>query len=175
KTFFDKHSLKPAYMTRYTTILFLLLLSAGCRTLPSEETSTGVMSPILQQITQKDFFSARDALRQNKEELHPHHRKVIEALLYNAFNQTQQSTTLIDELLADNSFTLADSLERTLLEIKQDNAAKQYQYNTARDAVAQLIERHTDSLAPDELKDYQNSLKLWTILQDQPPQSVTIP
>lgn len=148
--------------------LVLLLLLNCCNPRNNDEHYHGAMTSIVQ----KDFFSARDNFEMHKKNFNELQQCVISGILANAFNRLEESDAAINSALENGQGTLPDSVVMMLLEFKQDNAAKRYNYSVARDAVSTIISDHGASLPADELEDYENSLKLWTILQNVPPQQI---
>lgn len=129
---------------------------------------------ILQETSQKDFFTAREIFLQHKNGLSEYQTNILQAILGNSFNQLEQSETSITLLFDKYDAVLPDSIRLTLLDLKQDNASKQYRYKDAREAVSRIIDNLSDTLTSDELENYQNMFKLWTSLEDQPEQEVII-
>lgn len=129
-------------------------------------------SEILQLIKMKDFFQARHLSKSMMGELDQQQSQILGALIANAFNNIELSDRYISELLNSGSTKVPDSILRLLLDIKQDNAFKKHRYREAKETLTQIVEVHGNSLSTEELDDHKNSLKLWTILQEQPPQEV---
>src|SRR5690606_25930084 len=158
-------------MTRTIAIFFLgALFFFGCR----ETEKSEAFAEIFALTKQKDYFTAHEKLQEEAPELAPWQRSVLEALIFNAFNQIDKSNEAIRRLGDEVSNTLPDSISLALLDVQHDNAAKTYQYRKAKEALSRIIDQHASLLSAEQSNDYRNSQKLWTILQDQPRQQVVI-
>lgn len=158
-------------MTKTFTLLFLYILFLfGCR----ETHESEAFSEIFTMLRQKDYFTAQETLLRKAHELSPEQQDVLEAIIFNAFNEIEKSEETIRQITNPATHPLSDSVSLVLLDVQHDNAAKSYQYKMAKDALSEIIDQHASSLSTEQLDDYRNSLKLWTILQDQPPQKVAI-
>lgn len=156
-----KHFLK-------TGILFLMIgLSGVCR----GQMENTAFKMIYSAIVQKDFFKARTLYDADQRQLSAVHRKFIEAVLSNAFNQPQVSNQKIGPLLKAGA-GLPDSLQLRLYRIREDNYVKLHQYKAAKTAVQALLNRYGTTLKEEEKSDLENNLKIWTALEEMPPQQV---
>ncbi len=153
--------------------LFLLVycILAGCNS-PSGDKE--LFKQILESAREKDFFSAQERLLSEGNRLSEAERHVLNAITANAFNDINSSESSIELLMKDYRDELPDSISRILLDLVQDNASKRYDYKRAKEAVNRIVQNYGKHLSSEKMKDYQNSLKLWTILQDEPPQEVVL-
>lgn len=158
-------------MTR-RIVIFLLgaLLFFGCR----EADQSEAFAEIFVLTEQKDYFTAHEKLQEQAPELAPWQRSVLEAIIFNAFNQIHKSNEAIRRLGDEIGNEIPDSISLALLDVQHDNAAKTYQYRKAKEALSKITDQHTSLLSTEQLDDYRNSQKLWTILQDQPQQQVIV-
>jgi len=126
-------------------------------------------------IDQKSFFRAREIYGTAKYSLSPVHQKVIEAFLYNAFGRMNESNEKIAKLIQDNQLAqFADSLQIALYTIKMDNFVKVFEYKEAKNTIEFILENFNDALSEDLIRGYQNALNIFTALENQPKQRVTI-
>jgi predicted aspartyl protease len=73
-----------------------------------------------------------------------------------------------------NESSIPDSLRFKLYETKYDNALKQYNYSEAVNTVKTILSNYKEYLDDEQAGDYENSLKIWTALENTPRQTVEI-
>lgn len=151
----------------------LLLLFPGKPWPASAQTPPARFGEIYGLIIEKNFFKARNIFNTDSAQLPTAYRCFVDAVLQNAFNKPAASDRKINILLTGN-YALPDSLLLKLYRIKEDNAVKQYDYAGAYTTLSTVLTNFQPLLTPEEIKDMQNSLKIWTALRDQPRQKVTI-
>ena len=122
---------------------------------------------------QRDYFTASELFGARKHELSAIHQKYFEAVIYNAFNRIDESQIRIDEILIPEN-SLPDSLEFRLYETAGDNALKQFNYKKAVEAINVILGNYSGFLTPEQKSDYENDLKLWSALENVPPQQAEI-
>lgn len=149
---------------------FLLILSS-LFTFAQEENKT--FNQIYQLLEKDNFFKAAEVYEGSKKQLSQEFQFFTEAILDNAFNRLQDSDKRIAYLL-ENKNTLHDTLLYQLYKTKADNALKQYQYFEAKNALEKILKNYKDYLSENDKTDYENSLKIWTALQNVAPQTVDI-
>lgn len=123
-------------------------------------------------ITQKNFFKANEVFHSNKDRLSKEHQYFFGAIIDNAFNKIEESNHKIDTLLK-GELNLPDSLMVKLFEVHQDNAVKLLEYAKAKDIINVILTNYKEFLSETEEKDFENSLKIWTALENTPKQTVT--
>jgi len=129
---------------------------------------------IYQLIDQKNFFEAQSFYQTNKSTLSLSHQKFIEICLDNAFGRLNDSNNKIERLMQEKVYKLPDSLQMTVLLIKEDNSVKLYDYKEAKKTTESLLSKYANSLTEDKLNEYRNNLKIWTAIEHQPKQKVVI-
>ena len=122
----------------------------------------------------KDYFAARDTFIIHGDELSDFHRLIVEADLDNAFNRLAASNRRIDSLFQLYKGQLPDTLQYQLLHTRQMNHAKLFEYRQANDAMQAMVNNYRRQMTDEELKDNQNTRKIWAALAGQPAQEVTI-
>lgn len=122
---------------------------------------------------QDNFFRAKELYDLNKDYLSKPHQQFTEAILNNAFNQLEESERKIN-LLIKRRKGIPDSLQLKLYELKCDNSIKLYKYKEAKHAILTILSDYRDYLNNEEISDFENSLKIWTALENTPPQQVDI-
>ncbi|MBK1897217.1 retropepsin-like aspartic protease [Chryseobacterium paridis] len=154
----------------YKLILaFLLLVSVPI----FGQTNHSIFNDLYSQIKEKNFFKAREIFGKAEKKLPMEYQYFTEAVLYNAFNKPKESNEKILKLESLKR-VLPDSLMLKIWNIKEDNYMKQYDYAQAKKAVEFVLEKYNHLLTQDEKEDLMNNLKIWTALEAQPKQRVTI-
>lgn len=129
---------------------------------------------VIHLINQKDFFKAKELTENSNLNIAPIYQEYFNAILDNAFNRPQSSNNRIEQLLKKN-FNLPDSLALKLLKVKMDNSIKCDAYREAKETIHTLLNRYGKLLSSEDENDLRNSLKIWSALENQPRQEVTIP
>ncbi|MDR7131483.1 hypothetical protein J2X69_003847 [Algoriphagus sp. 4150] len=152
---------------KYWLVSFLLIsIGIGC----SPQNQDQIFEEILSLCYEKDFFSASEIYGVRESELTPLHRNMLTAILANAFNRTERSEKSLVEVLDAENPEIHDSLRLKLLEVRLDNAYKSFNYLKAKETATRIIEDFGVLLSTEELDNYENSLKIWSILENQPVQ-----
>lgn len=131
-------------------------------------------SDIYNLIENKDFFKATQEYEKTKNELSQSQQEILNALLSNAFNKLIESNRQID-LLISRKTKLPDSLLVKLYKVKTDNYIKQFEYKNAKQNIETIIRDFGKILSQAEMEDMENSLKIWSALENKPKQWVIIP
>ncbi|RAJ80371.1 aspartyl protease [Chitinophaga dinghuensis] len=127
---------------------------------------------VYQLILNRNFFKAKDWYALNKSNLDQQHQQLTEAILDNAFNKPAISDQKVTVLL-QTATGLPDSLLLKLHRLKEDNAVKQYKYKEAKVEVITMLKKFAAMLSDEERDDLSNNLKIWTALENVPPQRVS--
>lgn len=98
----------------------------------------------------------------------------LSALLYGLKGKFKHSNTAIDSLLTSGRTLLADSLEKTLLEIKITNSVNLCDYKTAAKTSELLLKDFSGIMEKKEKDDVVNSLKIWDAASLLPVETATI-
>jgi len=151
------------------TILLWILLSLNACVRNNE----AVFVEIYELTEQNNFFKAREQFELNKNALSKTYQKFIMAVSNNAFNKLGASEHTIEDLLKKENF-IPDSLLFKLYEVKYDNALKQYNYKEAKNTILNILSDYKKYLDNEQIADYENSLKIWTVLENTPAQKVNI-
>lgn len=167
--YLSKH---PSMVIRYALFsLFLLMGSRISAQIPQEQ-------QLVHQIDSlfgcKDFFTARDVLQQNKDQLSELHTLRFGAKLDNAFNLLASSNEKIDLLFRDYADQLSPGQQFLLLEIQQANHAKLYEYAAAEKTIDRILKEHRKGLDRERVNDFKNTNIIWKALAGQPKQSILI-
>lgn len=152
-----------------TIILMLILFSlTGC--VKNNET---VFNKIYDLTEQNNFFKAKALFESTRDALSKPYQQYIEAILDNAFNKLEASEKSIMDVMESES-PLPDSLQLKLYETKYDNALKLYKYKTAKNTILTILTEYKKYLDSTQIDDYENSLIIWTALENTPAQKVAI-
>lgn len=152
--------------------LFIFSCILACLSLSAQEQNLTFVE--IYDLIQKDnYFEAKEVYQIKKSDLPTHYQLFTEAVLDNAFNKLADSENKIDQLIGDK-VNLPDSLRCFLFEIKSDNSIKLFNYRAAKNAIITILEEFKSHLSKKETADYENSLKIWTALENVPVQRVDI-
>ncbi len=153
--------------------LIITLLALLVNIIAFGQTKNEKFNEVYKLIEQKNFFKAKELYKVNEKHLPLEYRNFIKAFLDNAFGDLKASDQNITKIL-HKSKDIPDSLKFKLYNVKEDNAIKSYNYREAKNAVDTLLIKYNHFLTKEELDDRQNSLKIWTALENEPKQIVTI-
>lgn len=146
-------------------LIFCFISFTSCS--PSTET----FRDIYQLTLEKDFFQADVLLMQNREQLTKQHQAILQAKIDNAFNKNENSQKNINYILENHS-SLEDSILVDLYKTKIDNEFKCYQYKSARESIEKLLKDFDSYFTEDEITDLKNQLKIYSALENIPPQKI---
>ncbi len=155
-------------VNRLILFLGILAISNSCITNSNIDSNQ-----IYSLIEQDNFFKAKEVYYKNKGNLTNQDQQFIEAVLDNAFNELEKSDEKINSLINQKN-SIPESLQVKLYEIKYDNAVKKYKYKEAKNALQTLLGCYKKILEPEKISDFENSLKIWTALENTPPQKVDV-
>lgn len=158
---------------KLTKKLIITLFALFVNVIAFGQTKNEKFNEVYKLIEQKNFFKASELYKVNEKYLSPEYRGFIKAFLDNAFGNLKASDQNITKIL-HQSKDIPDSLKFKLYNVKEDNAVKSYNYREAKNAVDMLLTKYNRFLTKDEIDDHQNSLKIWTALENEPKQVVVI-
>lgn len=150
-------------------IVFLTLLSLSVL---GQAQNTAFIQ-IYDLIEQKNFFKAKEIYDLQKKDLSDTHQKFVEAFLDNTFNRLEESNNQIIQLIKAES-NLPDSLILELYRIKENNCVKLFDYKEAKNALATILKDYKNLLSENEINEIENSLKIWSALENEPKQKTFI-
>lgn len=154
----------------HIVVWFVMLLVSFTSFGQTHHSAFGVL---YEEINQKNFFKLNELFAGTKSKLPIAHQYFIGAVLDNAFNKPEESNRKILKLEASKA-VLPDSLMLKVWLIKEDNCMKQYDYAGAKNAVQTALNQYPDLLTADEKNDLRNNLKIWTALEHELRQQVSI-
>ena len=152
-----------------TTILLGILLTVNA----CNRNNVAVFNEIYGLTEQNNFFKAKELFEANKNALSKPCQKYIGAILDNAFNKLETSGKIIANLMQRKN-SIPDSLQFKLYETKYDNEVKRYNYKEAKHTILTILNNYKKYLDNEQTDDYENSLKIWTALENTPAQRVDI-
>lgn len=155
-------------LKRITILSWILLSLNAC--IRNNET---VFNEIYELTEKNNFFKAKEQFELNKNALSKPYQKYIIAVLDNAFNKLGASEQTIEDLLKKEN-SIPDSLRFKLYETKYDNVLKLYNYKEAKNTILTILSDYKKYLDNEQIDDYENSLKIWTALENAPAQKVDI-
>jgi hypothetical protein len=119
--------------------LFIIIVTTRCRTTTKDETlSLNYYHPIDSLIADKIFFKARDLFFETRDRLSTYYQLRAGAVIDNAFNKPGSSNQKIELLFRDYSSRLPDSVKYALLDKKQANHGKLFEYKEAYRAISEM-------------------------------------
>ncbi|MDR2235292.1 MAG: retropepsin-like domain-containing protein [Chryseobacterium sp.] len=124
-------------------------------------------------IQEKDFFNAKKQFEAEKNSFPKPYQDFTDAILLNAFNKPDLSEKKIVGLISSGS-SLPDSLMLKVYRTREDNAMKQYDYRSAKKMLETIRSRYGSLLSAEEKDDLENTMKIWTALEQQPHQKTQI-
>nr|AOE06143.1 conserved hypothetical protein [uncultured bacterium]CBL88168.1 conserved hypothetical protein [uncultured Leeuwenhoekiella sp.] len=158
------------HINRYILFLGILLCANSCNT---DSDNHIAFNEIYILIEQDNFFKAKEIYLEDKAKLTKPYQQFTEAILDNAFNQLEKSDKKINSL-NNLKNSIPDSLQVKLYKIKYDNAVKQYDYKEAKNALQTILSGYKKYLKEEEISDFENSLKIWSALENVPPLKIDI-
>lgn len=150
-------------------VLLILLLAVNLAN--AQETKS--FEEIYDLVENTNYFKAKELFDLNNSQLTNLQQLYAEAAINNAFNQLEESEKAIDEVLSREE-KMTDSLLYKLYEIRCDNAIKLYKYKEAKEAIVTILSDYKEFLNEEEALDFENSLKIWTALENVKSQTVEI-
>lgn len=91
----------------------------------------------------------------------------------NVSNKPALSNVFLDSLKSQKDLMLIDSIAFNFWNLKADNYIKLYDYKNALTTTELIISKYSEFLTEDELKDNQNTYKIWKSLKSQLPQTIS--
>lgn len=168
-----KHLNAGSFLMKKTLNAIVLFTIMLVSVTGSGQARNAAFGNIYHQIKQKNFFKARDLFAGSRKGLTTEYQYFTEAILDNAFNKPELSNDKILQL-EKSKVLLPDSLMLKIWHIKEDNCMKQYDYSGAKNAVKTVLSRYSNLLSEGEVKDLKNNLKIWTALENEPRQRISI-
>lgn len=121
-----------------------------------------------------DYFTARQLYTDRHDELSETHKLKSGLFLDYYFNQPDSSLSKMNTLFNKFKAELSDSLKYEILSVGHINYSRQYEYKKAKETIEIVLFDYSQYISESKKEDLQNTLKIWTALQDQPKQEVII-
>lgn len=121
---------------------------------------------------QKDYFKLQSNFWVQRKHIPPAEALFYEAILANAFNQSQNSNNAIARLRNSYPHWLTDSLRKALLNTEADNHIKLYQYARAAACYTEIINHYKAIADSTEMADIENSKGIWSAIANVRQQQV---
>lgn len=155
-----------------SSVLVLMNLIAAAQ---SDELKSKTISDELDRLlSHQYYFAARDLYNNQYKQLSLFHQLKAGAVLDNVFNHPEASNHKIDLLFKEYNALLSDSVSYSLLETKQNNHSKLYEYSQAYATIDEILKKYSRLYKQSDIDDYKNTQKIWKVLSDQPKQQVLI-
>ncbi len=157
-------------------VLLLILLTTlfACKDNQQHTAHSEVLFTQMDSLLQvKNYFAARELYEKHENELSAYQQLRIGVFLDHAFNRPEASARKTDSLLVHYAGEMTDSLRYRVEAITHFTYARQYEYRKAKASLEQVLANYTQFLTQDEKENMENTLIIWTALQDQTKQKVT--
>jgi predicted aspartyl protease len=125
-------------------------------------------------IRAKSYFMAQDLYDRSAAALPKVQQLHYGAILDNAFNRPAASNLKIDQLEKSFRALMHDADLMHLMELRQENFARLYEYRKAAQAIDAAIGSYGNAIGNEQLADLQNTRQIWSSLADAPKQQVLI-
>ncbi|MBI5805525.1 retropepsin-like domain-containing protein [candidate division TA06 bacterium] len=132
------------------------------------------ISSLQRLVDQKNYFGLRDSLSHNKTAWDKATYLFYQALVKNAFLNPCKSNDAIKHLLRDHRMELSDTMMAKILQVKEDNHVKLFQYKQAGETAESLVRSYAHVLDGGQVADEENNINIWTPLANTPGQTTNI-
>jgi len=119
----------------------------------------------------KNYFKAKTQYYENKNNYTTIEQTIIEAFLFNAFNNPTKSNKFIKKL-CQKPICVHDTIMLELLNVQTDNYIKLYKYKEAKKTIEKPLTNYEKYLSEKESKDLNNVLKIWTTFENEAAQKI---
>ena len=149
-------------------LAFVLLVSCGN---PADNISNQqIVSRLDLLIEARDYFNLKAYYGLHKAQLSPKHSLYYSAMINNVFNNAEKSNADIDQLIADYSTSLSDTLLNKLYRTKLLNHVNLYEYADAARTSSYIQSNYLALNDSSEVEMLQNEINIWEALKDVPKQ-----
>lgn len=164
----------PMRKTLLHAVIAFAFYSCNTANRDHEEGSLTKFRQIDSLIKRDEYFAARDAFLDTRQELSDFHQLMAGAVIDNVFNRLESSNEKIDSLYSMHAGRLSEKHRYELLQLKQMNHSKLFEYERADSTLQQMLSGLRHVMDSAEIDDYNNSKKIWAALSGQPKQVVSI-
>jgi Predicted aspartyl protease len=163
-------------MKSFSFLLFVSIIFQACnsRTEADPQKSLSYFKEIDSLFKRDAYFDARDRYLETQNDLTEFHRLRAGASIDNVFNRLAASNLKIDTLLSNFRKQLSEQDLHDLFQLKQMNHSKLFEYGRADSTLHVMLTSLRQIMKADEIKDNENSKKIWAALKDQPQQEVLV-
>ena len=158
-------------MKRFPRALLLILIFFACNPI-IKKSNEKTVETLDQLIEKENFFKLKATYEANVDKLSETHALFYKAKIDNVFNQAQESNRAIQELLANHSEALNDTMLSKLYSTKLLNHINLYEYSEASKASQQILTNYNSLFDSLELENLQNEIKIWRGLKDVAKQEI---
>ncbi|WP_410007096.1 retropepsin-like aspartic protease [Aequorivita nionensis] len=155
-------------------LLPLLLFLIGCNQDSKKVDTEKKFKALNLLVTDLDYFTLQEEFKNNKENLQKRDSLYFEAILANAFNNPEKSNEAIEVFFKTPEAKITDSLAEKMLVTKLTNHIHLAEYREALKINEDLQQQYANFLDSTKMEDLKNTHKIWKILENTPPQEVTI-
>ncbi len=159
---------------KITIFGILLIINALASAQTSESMSLKIYNEIDTLITYQYYFAARDKYHNQYKNLTNLDQLRAGTIIDNVFNRPKDSNQKIERLFNQYNSLLPDSAKYYLLQTRQNNYSKLYEYRSAYDATNEILQKFSKLIKKSDKEDFMNTRKIWKVLSGQPKQEVII-
>lgn len=153
---------------------FFLILLTGLSLCSTGIAQSPTFQQLMKMVDEKNYFKTKEIYDLKQNDLSLVEQQLIGIFTDNAFNRLEASNHMINLLLQSHN-NFPDSILLAIYRTMEDNCSKLYRYKEAKEAAETILTSFEQLLSPDEKDEVQNNLKIWTALENEPAQEVSIP
>ncbi len=154
-------------------IIAFLFLAIACGSKKEFSSNTENFEYLNSLFKKHQYFELKNNFELTKKSFSEFQQLVLSAKLNSVFNEKELSNSAIEKLFREYGKALSDSTKIELLEIEMNNHVLLFNYKESLES-AQKITTFSSMLTADQIEDFENNKIIFTILEDIPPQTITI-
>ncbi|WP_242156969.1 retropepsin-like aspartic protease [Aestuariivivens sediminis] len=154
------------------TVFLLLILCFGCQQFQNKTSDYKVFQELQQLTDTQNYFKLKQVFESQKDKLSKEHELYFKAILFNIFNNLENSNLVIDELINQRAIHVTDTLLNTLYNTKLLNHINLYEYHDAVLTSDIILNKYRQLNDSSEIASLENELKIWTSLRHTPKQEI---
>lgn len=154
------------------TLFLLLIILIGCQQ-PQDKTSNyNVIQDLEQLIEKQNYFKLKQVFEAQKDKLSKDHELYFKAIIFNVFNNLEESNSVIDEIINQKIINLSDTILNSVHNTKLLNHINLYEYSEAALTSEIILDEYRHLNDSTEIETLNNELKIWKSLRNTPKQEI---
>ncbi|WP_223552302.1 pepsin/retropepsin-like aspartic protease family protein [Aestuariivivens sp. NBU2969] len=154
------------------TLFLLLIILIGCQQ-PQYKTSDYTVIQDLEQLIEKqNYFMLKQVFEAQKDKLSKDHELYFKAIIFNVFNNLEESNSVIDEIINQKIIHLSDTILNSVYNTKLLNHINLYEYSEAALTSEIILDEYRHLNDSTEIETLNNELKIWKSLRNTPKQEI---